>query len=429
MWNALEAASGAAVAKVAAAFTSQAGVPLIVAEGRCVDGEQRLALRQDRFTIRNPGAEPQHWNVPIVYGPIPATHSPRTVVLEEPFELAAGRCGEAVKLNLGDVGYYRVRYDAATQALLARSLGAMAPVDRVNLLADAWALVESGQGAPASYFTLIEQLGGESNRAVWDQVMRTLSRIDHLEQERPQRAAFQAYARMRLRTLFDRLGWKPADGETADLALLRPRLVRVLGDLGDAAIVAEAKRRFAAFLADASSLPADLRDPVLHLVGRDADRATYDMLIGLARKTTQTGERMRYFSAAASARDPALAKETLALSLTEELPNSMVGTLISWVASQGEHRALALDFVLANYAALVAKQSPSFRNNFVANLMTNFADRKRAAELDEFAPAHESSGGRIMAARARERILTDADFVEQELPAIDDWIARHQSGR
>jgi aminopeptidase N len=119
-----------------------------------------------------------------------------------------------------------------------------------------------------------------------------------------------------------------------------------------------------------------------------------------------------------------LAKETLAIALTDELPNSMVGSLIAWVASQGEHRQLALDFVRANFEALAAKQGPAFRNTFVANLMSNFADRAHADELAAFAPAQANSGAKIMAARTQERILTDADFVEKQLPAIDDWIAR-----
>jgi hypothetical protein len=41
-----------------------------------------------------------------------------------------------------------------------------------------------------------------------------------------------------------------------------------------------------------------------------------------------TNERDRYYSAAASARDPDLARETLALTLTDELPNTMVGGMI-----------------------------------------------------------------------------------------------------
>ena len=85
-------------------------------------------------------------------------------------EIAAGRCGEPVKLNLGDIGYYRVEYDAASRAALAKSLALMAPADRVNLLADSWALVEAGRAEPASYLELIEDIGTDDNRAVWEQV-------------------------------------------------------------------------------------------------------------------------------------------------------------------------------------------------------------------------------------------------------------------
>ena len=66
-------------------------------------------------------------------------------MLQDRSDIAAGRCGEPVKLNLGDVGYYRVEYDAASRAALAKSMALMAPADRVNLLADSWALVEASR--------------------------------------------------------------------------------------------------------------------------------------------------------------------------------------------------------------------------------------------------------------------------------------------
>ena len=46
------------------------------------------------------------------------------------------------------------------------------------------------------------------------------------------RPAVQAYARAKLRPLFDRLGWDPRGAEGSDATLLRGRLIRVLGDLG-----------------------------------------------------------------------------------------------------------------------------------------------------------------------------------------------------
>ena len=114
--------------------------------------------------------------------------------------------------------------------------------------------------------------------------------------------------------------------------------------------------------------------------------------------------------AAAGARDPAFANETLAIALTDELPTTLAGRLIAEVASQGEHRDLAWNFVKANFAVLAANQGPSFQNNFPASLMTNFTDAPHAEELANFAPAHSTSGGRSVAARAYERIMTDADF-------------------
>jgi aminopeptidase N len=423
LWRALDAASGKAVGRLASSYAEQPGVPLVIADSRCVDGEQRIALKQDRFTVRDPAAQPQRWQVPVRFGLPDAVLLDATVLLDGEAEITAGRCGDAVKLNLGDVGYYRVRYDAAMQAALARRLPSMAPADRVNLLADAWALTEANRNSPSAYFELADQLAGDDHRSVADQVIRTLTRVYRLQRGRPGQAAFASYARGTLRPMFDRVGWQAVAGEPTDRALLRARLIRTLGDFGDEAVLAEAKRRFDTFLRDAASLPPNLRDAVTHLVGRGADRATYQTLLDLGRKSTSTEERVRYYSALAGALDPALARETLAIALTEELPADVGRRLIGWVAD-GEHPDLAVEFVKKNFETLATKHGSLFRNTFVSNLMANFSDPARAEELKGFAPAYETSGGRMVAERTRERILADAEFASQQIPAIDEWVRR-----
>jgi len=208
---------------------------------------------------------------------------------------------------------------------------------------------------------------------------------------------------------------------------LRARLIRVLGELGDPEILAEARRRFEAFRRDPAALEPALRDVVTHLVGLTADRATYDTLTALARATTSTTERVRYYSAAASARDPTLASATLALTLTDELPTSLAGSVINTVAASGEQAELAWAFMQQNLAALAARQGPAFHNNFVSNFMTNFSDVERADELASFAPVQATSGGKIVAARAQEAIMIAADVKARVLPAIDDWIKRRNA--
>ena len=167
---------------------------------------------------------------------------------------------------------------------------------------------------------------------------------------------------------------------------------------------------------------------VVQIVGENADHATYDALLALARKSANSSERVRYYSAAASARDPELARATLGLVLTDELSNALRNALISAVASAGEQPELAWEFVQKNFAALAAKQGPSFRDSFVSSLMSNFSDTERAAELARFAPARATSGGKIIAARAEEAILIDAEFKARVLPALDTWLKRRSGG-
>lgn len=426
LWLALRRASGKQVAAIAIPYTEQPGVPLIVSGASCVNDRQRLVLRQERFTRGAADVGAQLWQVPIAFGP-PGAKEPSGVVLMQgrTMRLAAGRCGEPIKLNFGDVGYYRVEYDDATEAALAKAIETMGPADRVNLLADNWALLQASRMTAGRYFTLVDAVVNDRNRAVWEQVIRTVGRLDDLERGLSGRSAFQAYGRSRLRPAFDRLGWDRAAGEsqgnTTDNTILRSKLIAELGGLGDGAVIAEARRRFAAFVKDPGSLDVNLRGPVVFLAGRGADRATYDELRALGRKATSTELRIRYYIALAAAIDPELAKETLAITLTDEVPVDLANGLILTLAS-GEHPELALAFVKANFEALAAKRGPTFRAFFMSSLMTNFADRAHAEELADFAPVHETAGGRIAAARAQEEIIEAADFRARQIPAVDEWV-------
>jgi aminopeptidase N len=428
LWQALERATGKPVAPIAASFTEQEGVPLVVAETSCDGDAQRLSLKQERFAIipAQAGAAPPplKWQVPVTTGNIGAS-APQKLLLDGGAELQAGKCGDAVKVNFGDIGYYRVEYGPKLRAALTQHLAQMTPEDRVNFLADDWAMVQAGRAEPASWLALVDTVAANDARAVWDQVLNTLSALDRLARERPEQPELEAWARAKLRPVLDRLGWDGSGAGDDDDTLLRASLIWTLGDLRDADTVTEARRRFAAFLKDPTSLPPALRESVAHVVGVSARREDYDALLSLARNSTETNERVRYYYAAAGARDGALAQDTLALTLTKELPSTLVNGLINEVAQSGWQRELAWDFVRKNLAALTARQGPDFPHEFVPNLMTNFSDDAHADALRQFAPARETLGGPVMTSRALQAIAISADLKSRALPAIDAWIKAH----
>ena len=121
----------------------------------------------------------------------------------------------------------------------------------------------------------------------------------------------------------------------------------------------------------------------------------------------------------------ALARETLNLTLSKELPSSLLGKVMTTMAFDGGHADLVWGFLRKNFNKLADRQGSSFREEFVPDFMKNFSDRSRAAELAAFAPAHATSDGRAAAKRAEEQIKLDADFKARTLPAIDEWIRSH----
>src|SRR5262249_33190248 len=141
----------------------------------------------------------------------------------------------------------------------------------------------------------------------------------------------------------------------------------------------------------------------------------------LARTAGNGREQMRYYAAMARASNPKLIEQTLQLTLTDELAPERASELILIVA-MGEHPELALQFATANFNTLAAKHGPEFRYFFMSRLMSNFAEPSYAKLLANFAPAQETSGGRIEALRAEARIMESASFREHQLPEIDRWI-------
>jgi aminopeptidase N len=145
---------------------------------------------------------------------------------------------------------------------------------------------------------------------------------------------------------FAQLGWENRDGDSAQVKQLRARLIGTLGTLGDQNVVAEARRRFAAFQADPASLSPDMRRTVLGIVARNADAALWDQLHAMAKKETSSMIRDQYYSLLAAPKDEALAKRALDMALTDEPGATNSAGMISSVSR--EHPELAFDFAVAH---------------------------------------------------------------------------------
>lgn len=355
LWDALGAVSGQDMRRTLSTWTEQPGFPLISADAACGTGGRRtVRLSQQRFLLDGGNAGPALWSVPLQVrsGDAP----PRSALLDAAQqEIEAGLCSEPLSLNADAIGYYRVRYDAATLALLTQTLGSLPRGDRIALLDDQWTLARAGMEPLPSYLALASSLHEVADARSWDQIAGALETIEFAERESAGHDAFAGYARDLLAPVLARLGWDAQPQETPDLQQLRRSVLADLGAWGDPAVIGEARRRFELFVRDRRAIAPDDQGTVLSLVARRADTETFERLHAIARSTHDEAEMRRYFGALMAVEDPALAVRAAQIALSPEIPPQAGSLRLGLIVRLGaDHPALAWTTFTQNAEALLS---------------------------------------------------------------------------
>ena len=377
LWNALGAASGQDVGAMAAGWTEAPGFPLVGVTAHCdAQGSRTISLSQQRFLEHAAAAAtPSHWRVPLVIRSGVAGQTQSVLLLTDKQSAPAGHCQEPLTVNAGGVGYFRVQYDAATLATNTKSFEGIPDGDRVALLDDQWAIVESGAAPLASYLGLAQAMGKNTDARAWDQITGALGVIEYDERGTPGHDAFAAYARSLIRPLFDRLGWDSKAGELPPIQSLRRSVIESLGTWGDPAVIAEAQRRFGLFLHDRKAIAPDDQDAILSIVGLYADAKTYDQLHTLIKQTKDVAELRRFCLAIANVRDPKLARDAAQIALSNELPPQEISLRTAMIRTlRDEHPQLAWSIFTANEKQLMSPRGnlePLFLAQYVPQTFWN----------------------------------------------------------
>ena len=416
-WNALAEASDKPVGEIAAGWTEQPGFPVLKVR-READG--RVQLTQERFTVNFKTAQPLLWKIPLTYSVV-GERTATLLMTGKTADLDSIPADRALKLNVNGAGNYRVKYDARSWKLLLEALPKLGVADRVNLLSDAWGLVQAGRAPISLYFELLEKLPASTDLAEREQIINALDFVNGLLVGSSDLETFQRYARSLLRPTFVTLGWKPKPDEPSNAGRLRASLISALGHLNDPEVIAGCRERFEKSLVHPASLPPDLRAPTLAVVGRYVDEKTWNKLHELGLKTTSAEDKQNYYNALACATDPKLVKKTLAIALTDELPTSRAIFLVSRVARDSGHPDMAWEFARANMKALLAKVDAAGANRYAPALFTFFSDASRADELRNYAERNLAPASRHEVAKVVDEIQFRAEFRDRlvsQLPAL-----------
>ena len=421
LWNALGESSKKPVREMAAGWTEQPGFPLVTLERVPSTDRHIVRLRQERFTIHQPGATPLKWQIPVTLRLSGrSVRDERSVLLQdEPlavdFDVADAPAGTPIIGNSGGAGYFRVGYQPQSST---PSLAQLPEEDRLTLLSDTWALVQSGRAEPEEYLTLVAQSAGETSYPVMAQIIDAFWFIDALHRGEKSRADFRAWVRGFLRPQLQRLTWQPIEDEPQLNALLRSSVIRTLGSFGSEEVVREARERFAAFLEKPETLTGDLRAAVVFVIGRNANGETWDQLRQLARGEQSFEHKRNYLRALAASPRSEDTTRTLELALSDELPPRDATQLVRTVAQQGDQPHVAWAFAKKHHAALQRKLPGFSANDYFPKIAQQATDAGAADDLEAFARKNLPPGVARAVAEAADDIRFKAEFKRRLVPSV-----------
>lgn len=424
LWRALdEAAPGKGVTAMAHDFLRQPGVPLIHAR----EAAGGIALTQGRFAADASQKVPQTWRTPVKVTGLDGSAWEGVVSATAP--ATAPVAGPAV-VNAGQTSYMRAAYAPGLWSRLAPKFSTLPPADQLGLLYDSRALGEAGAAPMSDFLALVRNATADADPIVVTTLANQLAALDGLYGDKPNRAVFRSFARGRLAPFAERLGWDARAGEHDNLAAARRAVLAALGQMGDPAVVAEARRRFDRAQAEPSTLRGAGRRTVLDIVAVNADAKAWEAIYAQARASKDITDRGRLYSYLGLSRDPALAERALKLALSGEVTPSEAPGIIAAVAEV--HPETAFDFAMANRAKVDELLEPTSRTSYYADLAAASRDPAMLQKLEKLAATVPPSA-RGEVEKAEGAVRYRVDVIAKRVPEMDRWLAAsraaHGTGR
>ncbi len=354
LWDAIEAATGEPVRRIMDGWIWQGGFPLVSAS--TVDG----ALRLDQQRFRFDGAEDDNrWEIPLLVRHGSGADAPVEAEL-------VGRAGSAMAhedgmpavVNAGGHGFVRVRYAQDLRDRLQGTLFDLTPIERYQLVDDAWAATVAGEMSAADLIRFAQGFAHETDLPTWQALLLGLTWCERILDGEP-RERFRAFLRELLRPTLDRLGWEASASEPDLTKALRGTLFSGLGVLGGDPEVLALAREIELQARTGGTADPSLAAAAVSVIASAGGAEEFDAFLAARAAARTPQEKLRYLDALAKFREPALLGRALEIATTDAVRPQNVPRFYARAMMNRDLGALAWTFVRERWDAIVARLAPS----------------------------------------------------------------------
>ncbi|HEX4748459.1 MAG TPA: M1 family metallopeptidase [Bryobacteraceae bacterium] len=436
--DAISSASGKNVTAAFSTFLNQPGVPLVSVKAECSANAAVLHLSQQRYLpLGTKGNTDQTWQIPVCvnYPGGSGKQSECTLMTQttSDWTLKAKGCPAWVNANDNAVGYYLVDYDAKARTQLTEGdvQHRLNSPERVDFIGNAQLLANGGKLPAADALKLVDVFHNDPERYVISGALEmALFPRQHMvpaeltpNYERFLKANFDARAR--------EIGWVPKPGESDDVHLLRPQLLRSVATYAqDEELAKQARELTDKWFTDRNAVDPSVVTAVLGTAAYYGDKALFERFLAKLEETQDKQERQRIIGAMARFRDRAAVEAGMEAVLSGKVPfMEGLGLLFSGQLEPST-RMMAFEFMKAHFNEIAAKRPTG--GGFDAGAVfpevgVSYCSAQEKQQLqDFFQPRVDKFTG---APRALSQVLESIDvceaFKRAEEPSVEAFLKNY----
>ena len=186
-------------------------------------------------------------------------------------------------------------------------------------------------------------------------------------------------------------------------------------------MLAEARRRLDAYLADRASLDPNLADPVVTLAARAGDDALYERYRVVVAEAATPQERRRFLLNLASFRTPTTIRRTLDAVLTPEIPTQDVSFLLMRLLANPAGRVEAWRFMTRRWSHIRRRVPPLMLSRLV-EATPALREERWAREVATFFRKHPIPEATRALRQALEVFRLNAELRKRTAPGLARWL-------
>lgn len=238
------------------------------------------------------------------------------------------------------------------------SLFDLTPIERYQLVDDAWAATVAGGMSAADFCRFAQGFAAETDLPTWQALLLGLTWSERLLEGEP-RERFRTFVRELIRPALDRVGWEASPTDPDLTRALRGALFAGLGVLGGDPEALALAREIELESRAGGAVDPSLASAAVSVIASTGGAEEFEGFLRAMDGASTPQEELRYLFGLADFRDPVMLTRTLEMTTTDAVRSQNVPQVFMKALMNRDQGPLAWSFVRDRWATIVERLAPS----------------------------------------------------------------------